>query len=72
MFVPMMDRNKQLRVALSRFIEQNGVKKTVLAKRLQVTRGELYAFLAPEKYPQVRIAASKRRRIEEFARKAAA
>jgi hypothetical protein len=68
----MKRHNRDLAAVASEVIEKNGIKKTVLAKNLGVARLELYAFLTPEKYPQVRLTDEKRQRIESWVRKLAA
>lgn len=60
--------NKRTAKALGDFIERYGIKKTVLARDIGVTRVELYAYLTPDKYPQINLATQKRDRIDTWVR----
>lgn len=67
-----MSRNKfDARGTAQRFINRYGIKKTVLAKELNIGREELYAFLEPDKYPHINLQDEKRARLEEFAKRVA-
>jgi hypothetical protein len=49
-------------------VERYGMKVSVIAKRCDVHRVEVYAFLEPQKFPHIRLKEEKRERLENFFR----
>lgn len=51
---------------LAAFIREVGAKKSVLARKIGVTRQDIYTYLTPEKFPRHRLSDEERRRIDEY------